>query len=1050
MVSKIFHITDVHCRNLKRHAEYKTVFDRMFGMIAQMMDEDSIIVLTGDLAHSKTEMSPELIDLLSYLLTRCSELCETFVIPGNHDCNLNNPSRQDALSPIIASLGLPRLHYSKHSEVFEYDGITFSHFSILDDPDTWVKADQLQGDYKVALYHGPVVDASTDIGFKISTGKVTVQDFDGFDIALLGDIHKRQQLQKYNKKAKKAAVEYPGSLIQQNHSEDLDKGFLVWDVVKRASKYVSVPNDHGYFTIVAVDNQVLTEIPKHLKQATLRVKHENCDRVFLQQLQAKYKTKYGLSEVPMQAQRKLPAGHTSHSLESLCNVRDTQRQKELILEFIHNLPADQTGGIAVERLLEINEEVNAALKRQKPLVRGVIWKPLQFSFSNMFSYGEGNSIDFSDYTGVYGVFAPNASGKSTLLDALMYCIFDKCSRTSRAAHVLNNTSTKFSCELHLELDSQLYRIRREGNKGSTGHVRVTVNFHKFQDGEWVCLNGDDREGTNRAIREVLGEYDDFVITSLSTQIDNQSFIDRTQKDRKELLYKFLDIDVFEDFSRIAKESHKEFQSQAKYLEGKDLNSKLQELNGQLVQEEVTKDETKRTLQQCQQALDEVSVEIDRVASTIKPLQVVGDPEAVAKSIAHAEAKFTQITEEARKWVARKEQLEAAGGLDTDWEALIKQDKAQEREVQSTLMHLSLTLSEIEKHIHGHELERKRCVKDVETLEKHEYDPACKYCVSNPLIAQGQSAERQITVIDAQLSELSSQQQRASERKAALEAELSQIQSQLTQHETQKGAQRDYANVTDRLSSLRELALNAKSQIKAGYEQLEACKANEEAIAFNREVEANLSKLKQVRQRQETKLSEISAELTIVERRIGALTQSIDQTKAALLELHELNLKTQAYALYLQAVSRDGIPLTILNQVLPLIEYEVNEILSQVVDFTITLECSDANAIVAYINYGPDKVWPVELASGMERFMLSLAIRSALVNITTLPRPNFLAIDEGFGVLDSDKVASVYTLFDHLKTQYTFLICISHLDVMRDLTDKHITIVKENGTSKIAA
>ena len=85
---------------------------------------------------------------------------------------------------------------------------------------------------------------------------------------------------------------------------------------------------------------------------------------------------------------------------------------------------------------------------------------------------------------------------------------------------------------------------------------------------------------------------------------------------------------------------------------------------------------------------------------------------------------------------------------------------------------------------------------------------------------------------------------------------------------------------------------------------------------------------------------------------------------------------------------------------------------------------------------------------MEKFISSLAIRTDLVNISNLPRPNFLAIDEGFGVLDSDNLNSMYMLFDYLKSQFGFIMCISHIDAMRDIVDKLIEIKKTNGYSEI--
>ena len=85
---------------------------------------------------------------------------------------------------------------------------------------------------------------------------------------------------------------------------------------------------------------------------------------------------------------------------------------------------------------------------------------------------------------------------------------------------------------------------------------------------------------------------------------------------------------------------------------------------------------------------------------------------------------------------------------------------------------------------------------------------------------------------------------------------------------------------------------------------------------------------------------------------------------------------------------------------------------------------------------------------MEKFISSLAIRSALVSVSNLPKPNFLAIDEGLGNLDSENLNSMFMLFDYLKTQFNFLLIISHLEAVRDVVDNLIDIKKVNNYSKI--
>ena len=85
---------------------------------------------------------------------------------------------------------------------------------------------------------------------------------------------------------------------------------------------------------------------------------------------------------------------------------------------------------------------------------------------------------------------------------------------------------------------------------------------------------------------------------------------------------------------------------------------------------------------------------------------------------------------------------------------------------------------------------------------------------------------------------------------------------------------------------------------------------------------------------------------------------------------------------------------------------------------------------------------------MERFISSLAIRVGLINVSNLPRSNFLAIDEGWGTMDSDNLNSVYQLFQYLKSQFQFTLIVSHIDTMRDAVDSLVEITKHKNYSNV--
>ena len=69
-----------------------------------------------------------------------------------------------------------------------------SFYSILDDKENCPKGDTIDGENKIVLFHGPINDSKTDVGYIVSSNSFTEEMFDGFDMALLGDIHKRQTI----------------------------------------------------------------------------------------------------------------------------------------------------------------------------------------------------------------------------------------------------------------------------------------------------------------------------------------------------------------------------------------------------------------------------------------------------------------------------------------------------------------------------------------------------------------------------------------------------------------------------------------------------------------------------------------------------------------------------------------------------------------------------------------------------------------------------------------------------------------------------------------
>ena len=251
----------------------------------------------------------------------------------------------------------------------------------------------------------------------------------------------------------------------------------------------------------------------------------------------------------------------------------------------------------------------------------------------------------------------------------------------------------------------------------------------------------------------------------------------------------------------------------------------------------------------------------------------------------------------------------------------------------------------------------------------------------------------------------------------------------------------------RLVLLEEKRKNVLHQISSVEEKVMKYYEQEKDIVYNQQIETEIDKIQfeldSVTNQYDTlndSINNVFGEIKVVDTKRRSILDNIKKVE-------ELEGKYEAYQYYLDAVKRDGVAYELITKALPTIEGEVNNILSQLVDFQMLFEMDGKN-INNYIVYDDDNVWPLELSSGMERFISSLAIRVGLINVTNLPRSNFLAIDEGWGTMDSDNINSVYSLFQYLKSQFQFALIVSHIDSMRDAVDTLLEIKKDKNYSSI--
>jgi DNA repair exonuclease SbcCD ATPase subunit len=228
--------------------------------------------------------------------------------------------------------------------------------------------------------------------------------------------------------------------------------------------------------------------------------------------------------------------------------------------------------------------------------------------------------------------------------------------------------------------------------------------------------------------------------------------------------------------------------------------------------------------------------------------------------------------------------------------------------------------------------------------------------------------------------------------------------------------------------------------------VELYEKSKEIVESNKLVESSVYDLKNDVATITSKLKNIEREYVDAYSRKVSLTDQIKNIEEQIKKVEEYENELAAYQYYLTSIGKDGVPYKIISDAIPRIEQEVNNILSQMVEFSMSIE-TDGKNVNVYIKYD-DKKWPLELCSGMEKFVSALALRVSLINISNLPRSNFLVVDEGVSALDASNFPMLHSLFNYLKPHFDFIIIISHIDAMRDMVDKQLEIRKIDGFSHI--
>lgn len=558
IIDEIIHISDIHIPlhlHLNRKEEYISVFNKLYETIRKR-EGNKVIVITGDLLHVKLTLEAETIILARNFIESLSIIAPTIIIIGNHDFLENNLQREDALTAICHGL---RAHCLKYTGVYKLGNILFAFSSLFDKK--FIKRSDIKDTQELPVYklfHGTVTGSINYNGtINKENAKYPSRDhFVGYDGVLLGHIHKYQMLSPH--------MFYVGSLIQQNYGESIDKhGTLVWNVENKSTEFIEIENDYVFINIDIKSGEYNVDLLDKYKDKHIRLRCNITDTFqhTYANIQEEFKRNYNIQDIKT---NKLPV-RSNNSLTTNTPIVNLDDNIELSLINKHCDEELRKDVIDTHNKYKLgNSTTNLALLSST-------WNIISLEFQNMFIYGRNciNQLDF--VSGVYNICAPNTAGKTSIVNIILFALFDQISiGATKKIDIVYKDSTcgyvkiKFSCNNNLYvINKRASRHNRDGKEG----YDFSIDFTQLVDGDTVNLNGTDKIKTQKAIVNVIGEFDTFINHNLMSTRLNTSVLNMSQSSQLKHFHSICDTNIYKTYVEQCKKDKIELEAKLNMFSG---------------------------------------------------------------------------------------------------------------------------------------------------------------------------------------------------------------------------------------------------------------------------------------------------------------------------------------------------------------------------------------------------------------------------------------------------------------------------------------------------
>ena len=716
------------------------------------------------------------------------------------------------------------------------------------------------------------------------------------------------------------------------------------------------------------------------------------------------------------------------TLEVTDNILDPQYQKTLMKDFLSENKVD----VSWEMIDRLDNRVNSEIDKTKQnTVRYNKWFIKKVEFSNFLSFGNGNVINFTELDGITVIESNprNFGGKSTSsVDLLMFLFFNSTTKTKTNSEIFNKFTEDdtVSVKGYLTIDGDDYVISRtltrKKSKSGEFNVKSELEFYKDNgDGTLENLTGEQRRETETFIASAIGSEEDFLSTILTTGYNLEELIESKPTARGQILTKFLGLESLKQKEEITKEIYNDWsrklvgntynidqlKSDIKNLEESIAGSELDiSRNSTLLEEYADK---LRSLEERKELILSLrSNDIDQELIKMNPTTVQKEIDELRAQIivSQKNADSVDVTEPSKFY-----------------------DEAEHKELRNKM-------SELQGIDAAYKYEKSDKEKLVKQLTEGTICPTCKRALDD--VDHTDEIEKLKSLIENIIKDAEENQQKYDDLKKQSDA-FESLKTEFDTYERNKLRKTRYELEVDQ----KKLDISIREGKLASYEN------SKKKLDENQKIDAELVTL---RTKIETVNGDIRVSNTTIERNKNNITNAKEkiETNNDLIKKIKSEEELQAvFKIYLSVYGKNGISKTILKNMIPLINQELHRLLIDSCYFILELNINEKNE-VEFIMIDSDTrvIKPLNAGSGYERTISSLALRSVLTKISSLPKPNIVVMDEVFGKIADENLEMVGEFFKKIKNYFEHIFVISHNPLIRNWSDNIIMIKKEENVSSI--